>query len=263
MTAPTLAPTELAASIRRRYSDSQAPLGVYWYGGPGPDRDAYAAELRSQLPTREIGVVVVRSAGFDNPNAVGSDLAELILRNREVCEAITPSAEGRCGLVLLARTALRTPQTSSPAALPSWFPLHGDRTLPVLIEDLTWTADVAISSMETGVGEISAALFRVDGLILDRIWKVHGSDHRKTMRLLEAVNAEEKLTMSDILDQAAAFRAKVTDPSGFRPSRLADSITSRLWRIFQSCTDDGITKPAKALASALDLPEAVMSVEVV
>ena len=99
---------------------SDSALNVYWYE-VGGDRDAYAKELRDQIGAAAIVPLIVREAVFDNPNAVLSELIQLIGRNRKAFEdqlAGTGARPERIGVVLLTRTTLGLPQIPSPVTLP-------------------------------------------------------------------------------------------------------------------------------------------------
>jgi hypothetical protein len=250
-------PFELAEVVRRRLNESAHELNAYWFTVTAANRQEYASLLRDALREDPVAVFVVRDR-FDNPNSVLNDLVNLMEQHRHVFleEAVAKSGwESRCAVVLLSRSELSIPQASSPVALPGWVPVKGGTTLTVLIEDLTWVADAGVSSSATRVDELSELLFRLEGALLQRLKTVLARDHRKSNALLEALRQEDTHeTFADILKAAADHRSTVTSAASFRPSvREARSLTARLWSLAQRHSADA-GQPAKALASALDLP---------
>jgi hypothetical protein len=195
---------------------------------------------------------------FDNANALLSDLTELLIQHRDECErqigtrASDPSA---CGLVLLGRTSLNVPQISSPTTLPDWFPVLGGTHCSIVIEDLTWTAEMRLGDPSARVAEMAESLFRLEELLLRRIEVVWTANHQRVNSLDDLLQLSGDGLMSEFFQRSASFRASVSDSFGFRPSAREDrSLVGMLWRKLQATSPDGLQRLAKAMVSALDLP---------
>jgi hypothetical protein len=255
-------PERLAEGVRRRVQESPYDVSAYWYKVSG-DREGYARRLREEFREDPVVALVVREIRFDNPNAILTDLVEVISRNRMACEEAIPAKlrpAAKCAIVLLARTELAVPQASSPVILPEWFPVGGGTMVSTIVEDLTWTADAPLNGREARVDEVCARLFGLEGALLGRLKSVHVSDHQKGNALLELIRRHEGEKFGDILSSVEAFRLSVTTPSAFRPSlREGRSLVARLWDVVQRHHPEGLGGPAKALATALALTDALGS----
>ena len=258
----TAEPADLAEAIRHDMQRSPHALNAYWYRVEG-DRDHYAQLLRAELREEPVAILIVREVRFDNPNVILSDLVDLIQRQRTVCEEVINIESNQlnsCGLALLARNELTVAQASSPMTLPEWFAMGGGTTVSVIIKDLTWTSDASMNAHSARTGEIAEHLFQLEGTLLRRLLRVHERDHAKSTALLQLLRTNSE-GLHDILAAAQEYRLTVTTPSAFRPSlREGRSLVARLWRVAQQQSPEKLGQPAKALAAALDLPDALPSV---
>src|ERR1035437_10210531 len=122
----------LAEVIRSRMGEPTSVLSAFWLPVQG-NRDHYADDLRRELADQPVAVLVVRSKGFENPNAVLVDLISIVKRGRsEVESALMVAPDGPWAIVLLARAKLSVSQASSPATLPDWFPSTGGDSVSVI-----------------------------------------------------------------------------------------------------------------------------------
>jgi hypothetical protein len=253
-------PARLARLIRRRLAETPDDLHAFWLKVEG-DRDSYASVLREALRDDPVLVAVVRNRGFDNPNAVLSDLVAVLQSTRGEWErdraAQVAMQEGPVGLVLLGRTELSVAQASSPAVAPDWFPRHGGESISVLIEDVTWTADAPLDTSETNLGELSKHLFDLEGALLRRLELVHREDRGASAALLALVRRRPNETFEEILDAATRLRSGVGNSAAYRPSvRQGASLGARLWQLARRESMES-TAAIKALAAALALPASV------
>ena len=252
--------SRLADVVRRRMATSSSEVNVYWMRIT-EGRDDYAARLRAELGDQSAVVVVIRDQRFTNPNMVLSDLLDLILDERHACEKQLNSSSASCAFVLLARTDLAIAHSSSPVALPSWFPIGGGTTVSTCLEDLTWSAEAPLDAAEVRIGELSEYLLDLESVLVFRIRETLVLDHRKTNAFLDLVRRDPSETVETILDGAWRHHAGITTPTGYRPSRRdGRALVARLWSVCQTTEPDQLTQPCKALASALRLPETLHGV---
>jgi hypothetical protein len=131
-------PDRVAETITRLDLVADAPLNAYWLNIAG-DRSDYASRLQPLVRDRGLGVLIVRSSGFTNANALMVDLVQLLEQNRaEFLRALAhPRPDmGRIGVVLLARRELAMGQAYSPVIWPDWVPGVGNREITCFITDV-------------------------------------------------------------------------------------------------------------------------------
>ena len=240
----------LVDSVTHRVRSSGAQiLPVFWFQVTS-DREAFARELRSEGIELTLVPLVIRGEGFTNPNSILSDLARLIDANRDLFETI----DAVDAIVLLGTVPLQVAQLGSPIVLPYWFPKLGGRTVHVVIEDLTYTADVALNPVDVQVGQLGEELWRLERVLVDRLESVQRKDHRRTNALLILLRgADSGATISSVIERSRAYRGRFREPSGFRPSaRDKDCFVARLVLLAASSSPDELGGRATALADALD-----------
>lgn len=247
----------LAEAVTQRSAASDAPLAVYWCKVEGA-RESYAERLKGKLDLGGVAILIVRGPRFDNPNSVQDDLRAVVAANRSECEGVADHlGSDECPiLVLLGRTPLGIPQASSPVSLPEWFPRFGGMTLPIQIEDLTWTADAPLSAPEARCHDVAEHLFKLEGALLGRLAEVRRRDHNASSAFVELMrrDGEEGLRLEDLVSRAVEFRTTLSTPGMFRPSlKEGRSLVARLWGVVQTEPPERLGRAAKAVASALDL----------
>jgi hypothetical protein len=225
-------------------------IAVYWFQVPG-DREIFRREVCDQRGDAFIVPLIVRSDGFDNPNAMLSDLIELVEGNRPAFQV--PGARGPVTMLLLGKAPLRVAQLGSPAVLPEWFPAIGGRTVFVEIEDLTYTADASLSHETLQINRIAEELWALERALVDRIEAVHKSDHRQTNALLSYLRAiDSSVTIPSLIEASRAYRLRFYDPAGFRPSaREKQCFVSRLVLLVSSTSPSELSSRCAAIAQAL------------
>lgn len=248
---------DLSKVIESQLQNTSETLSVFWYA-VASDRENFAERLRAAVAHLPIVVLVVRTAGFDNPNAVMNDLVDLLERHRDaVLETMGPHLGQcqSCALVLLGRSQLAVAQVSSPVALPGWFPMGGGTAAHCTIVDLTWTATGPLSAVTDDVADLCERLFAIDGTVLSRLQQVYERNHsagQHLMLLLAEHGCEGRLP--EFLETAAKYRAGVTAARGFRPTtKKVQTFVGAAWRLTQGRAPEALSKPAKALAAALDV----------
>ena len=168
-------PHHVFEDIRRRRAGSgepDDPIRFYWvtitHEDDGGDRNRFRRLLRESAGGYPLLPAVLRVAGFEDPNAVMNDLAAVL----ETCRNDLQAPEvrersvrhGFVDFVLISRREFALAATSSPLHLPDWFPVSSGQDVTARIEDLTWSAGVALSAPEAHIGEIKRLLCELDGI---------------------------------------------------------------------------------------------------
>jgi hypothetical protein len=248
---------DVAAEVTRRLKQQTWAVGIYWVAVADARAD-YAAALNGQFAGEAAMAVVVRGAGFENPNCVFDDFVDLVRSERRGVEEhlIAGETSERCAIVLVAHSELRVVQASSPVVLPEWFPISGGETVTGRIEDLTWVVEAPLNTGEARVPELCRLMFRLEGDLLTRL-VVARSNPRTILSLFDRVKRDSE-SLADFLTGAESSRARITNPEAYRPSlKEQQSLLARLLLLVQKEKPAGLTKPAQALASALNLPDAI------
>lgn len=254
-------PERLAENVARRFQESTSEVSAYWMKVDG-NREEYAARVREGLSNLPIVVLIIRDSSFNNPNAVAQDLVRILGANRVACEAVLfPSPLSlNCGVIILGRTPLLIPQSSSPVRLPDWFPTRAGEITSLFLEDLTWIADASLNCPEARISEICVHLYGLEGALVTSLIEANGKNHNVGNALMDMIRQDGDGKYSALLGEFEAHHAGITAPSSFRPSlREGRSITGRIWRIVQGRSPEGLNAPSKALAKAAGFSEASLS----
>ncbi len=129
------------------------------------------------------------------------------------------------------------------------------QTVTVRIEDLTWSAKVALSDKASGLDDLRRLLHEVDNALLARLEESRRSDHRLTGGLWDlAFRSGAKSGIEDELRRIGNTLRAIKNPTGYRPSTSKNpTIVGRLWAHANKTAPDGLSKTAKALTKALDV----------
>lgn len=248
-------PDAIVEAIRESRRREARPLNVFWVR-VGADRDGFAGDLEGESTTLAVVSHVLRTVRFVDPNSVMQDVAEILNCVRDEIQNLADVAREQKGvdLVVISRKELRLADTSSPIVLPDWFPVAAGQQATVRIEDLTWTASVALSDQATALDDLRRLLHEVDKALLLRLRASRQRDHRKTQALLELVfdDAVKPGALDEELDRIGRTLNEVRNPTSYRPSVSHDpTVVGRLWAHSSQTAPDKLPKAAKALARAL------------
>ena len=250
--------------VRRRRGgagDHGDPITFYWVAitaeDEGGDRDRFRRLLRESGGDYPVLPVVLRWAGFEDPNAVMNDLGTVLercksdLQAQDVRERIV--RHGFVDFMLISRREFALAATSSPLLLPEWFPVSAGQEVTARIEDLTWSAGVALSAPEAHTGEIKRLLCELDGALLERVREVGKADHRMVRGLLDRIqrHGADSVSFDDFLSKARAALDQVRNPLDYRPSARSGTVVGCLWSLTARTHPDGLAKVASSLARAL------------
>ena len=238
-------------------------MTFYWVAitaeDDGGDRNRFRQLLRDAAGDYPLVPVVLRVPGFVDPNAVMNDLGAVLesckreVRAPDVRERL--ARHGFVDFVLISRREFALAATSSPLLVPEWFPVSGGQEVTARIEDMTWSAGVALSAPEAHTGEIKRLLYELDGLLLEGVREVGATDHRWVRGLLDRIHpdSEESVSLDDFLSKAQATLDKVRNPLDYRPSARSVTVVGRLWSLTARTHSDGLAKVAGSLATALQV----------
>ncbi|MDQ1638181.1 MAG: hypothetical protein QOF62_1520 [Pyrinomonadaceae bacterium] len=206
--------------------------------------------------------LVLRGDGFDNPNAVLSDLNKLIREHKTHFERgprLLLQDQGPVIILLLSLTEFTLPQISSLITLPDWFPRLGGNSIFILIEDLTRTADGPMNIQEVQLPDLCERIFALEVALVNRLSLVLERDrHAGQAFYLLIKNQKENEKYGAFLSESAKYHREVSNPKGFRPSlKEGRCLISRLLYLVRTSTVDEITKRAEALSIALGLPDGI------
>jgi len=238
-------------------SASPAKINVFIYR-ISEDRNEYQSEMRDSVGDKPIIPIILRGPLFINPNSFLSDLIILLEDNKGLFERqfVFDAEEKRIGILVLTRSELMVARAMSPINLPTWFPVYPGETEHVNIEDITWTAEISLNSVEAHIDEICSYLCELDSLLSKRMLLICKRDHNAGNALLEyfRILINKDVDYGAFLVSANDFNASIKYPAAFRPSiREKKSLISQLWAIVLGCGADQLTKPAKAIGTALGL----------
>ena len=246
----------LVQTVRARADER---ITLFWVKVDGPSRQAFAEEIRSKRGSLPLVPIILRKQLFLSPNMVLSDFLVLIEENRETVCALDPSLcrNGLC-ILLLARDAFRLPQVSSPALLPTWFPVWGGKEVFIRIRDFDSDIEVILlNAAEARIDDLASLLFDLDGAMAHRMRVVNSRNPDKAVEFINLIASLSKPPASPtaVLENHIAHRTTVAEPRGYRPTlKDAQSLTSQLLRLVLKTAPDGLAKVSQSLASALDLP---------
>lgn len=264
-----------AALLRKREHVAQIlqmpgkEVVVFWWQVPESEgRDHIAKEIESWSIGALVAAYVLRDNLFQSPNSLQSDVARVINSCRARFENVD-SAGSRIAVFILSKSPFSLPETSSPADLPSWLPVHGGKSVLVPIVDLTWAADCPLNSPEANNAEISTLLYDIEGLLLNLIlsrWsKDKGAANALLSRVHELVAADKKsnlpvaVKLEDYVAMAKANHGKL-NRIGFRPtSSSLESFLGVVLRLCAASSPENIHKVGDALCASIGLEEATLA----
>lgn len=257
---PKIDPERLVEVIERRAESEGGPVLVFWYCVDGP-REAYSKKVIEAVSATAIVPLIPRKAGmFEAPNALISDLVELINDNQQSFDAIaergfTPQSK-LLVILILSRSPLMIPGGCSPAQLPDWFPRVGGINIDVPIEDLTFSADGPLNASEASVPALCESLYDVELALLERLNAALQSRPDKIreflLLILDSKEDPAKADLADFISDWEASAKLVTERRGFRPAvAKGNGIVARLIRLCGTTTPVHLQKVGKAIGEVL------------
>lgn len=257
---PKIDPERLVEVIDRRAESETHSVLVFWYCVDGP-REAYSKKILGAIKDTIIVPLIPRKAGmFEAPNALISDLVELINANRQAFDVISESSSTSktksLVLLILSRSPLTIPGGCSPAQLPDWFPRVGGTNIDVPIEDLTFSADGPLNSSEALIPALCESLYDVELALLARLNTTLRSRPEKTRELfsliLDPKEDSAKIDPAALVSTWEASAKLVTERRGFRPAvAKGNGVIARFIRLCGTTTPEHLQKVGRTIGEAL------------
>jgi hypothetical protein len=253
MMLPTLHPGKLVEVIERRAKDSSEPIIAFWYSLTGP-REEYAQAVRDTNQQIPIAPLIPRRPGmFEAPNALVSDLVQLIDESRSEFEGLKDKGwpiEQPIVFLILSRTPLSIAGGCSPTPLPAWFPRLGGSIVTLEIQDLTFSADGPLNCSEAAIPVLCEALFTLEVALVTRLKARLTEDPNSCYDFFHRVAPSE--IPIDLTSSWEKNACNVKEAGAFRPSvKDGASVVARLVRLFGKTTPDQISNVGESIAKAL------------
>lgn len=248
-------PGDIASRVRETSADGG--IGVLWLAIDG-ERDPFKCDLDDLVSDLPVIVLVVRSRGFDDPNALLADLVSILNEFRSHCEErLAPFAgSDSFQIVLLAKKQLAIAQASSPVTLPSWFPILPSQSMHAVVRDETWQLTTAVNDARTGIPDLSAAVYDLEAALLRRLRDRMSTDPASGDSLFAHLDKPPARGLKACVDSFLETHKSVATRAAFRPSvRSGNSLVGQMWRLILTRGTDQVGKPAAALAAALGITD--------
>ena len=260
----TINPTYIVNEIVQRRRREKRALRVLWIEVKFGRRE-FARELRKERGRQPIVPYVLEGKSlFTDPNSIMSDINEIVEEagvRKEIEELHSVASEnGGIDLVVISRRSFRVADGSSPAVLPTWFPVCGGEEVVAEIDDLTWSSSLSLKDAEVDVlkiGELSMFLYAVDRALVNRLQKtLESRGQNGVMGLWCKIRHKETCPPSltkRFLEEIDSRLSKIDDPRSYRPSTRPRNwtVAELLWYNGSTSTPEELPAVAKALAGAI------------
>lgn len=251
-------------AITREYLDTDGNrVSVLWLSCSG-SRDDLVRKLKYCDQRGAVVPLVVRTASFNDPNTLLSDMEDIIESNREeFCGEVADSIScgGRCVIVLLGKRELGVPQISSPMQLPNWFPLSAGQSMDLCIDDLSWSGRRGIGSAATRIDLIARSLYDLEDQLCKRMSVVYGRAHNAGSAWMAIAHRmgfpNERI--ATYLESCRTTLNRITVPHAYRPSMKGGvSVVGTIWCIGTRESIPNVARAADALGMAIASEELVI-----
>lgn len=245
-------PDRLLEILDERAAAAPLRVHVYWWRVDGSRTEVAAALVQSRR-MRAV-VPLIPHDGFQNANALLTDLGRLCLNNEDAFRALPDESQPPLILVILSREPLGVPQVSSPVTLPGCVRWWGGKEVWVAIEDIEREADGQLNTPELAVSDLAHALFEIERVMVARLIAVRASNHGLINSLHDQLKADSKADekADEFLAGCLRHLDGQSSPSGYRPTlRATSSLLARLIGLISRLTPAQLQRPAKALMVAL------------
>jgi hypothetical protein len=210
-------------------------IRIFWLRHTNGSRDELAAQLSQRFGTEAVVPLVLRSAAFNNANAVLSDVMSLFEANRPLLESL--NQEGflldRLTVLILSKEDFRLVNASSPITLPDWFPICAATHTYFSINDLGQTAEIKpLNCPEARLDNVAQLLYELEVAIVQKLTDVYLADSARVTRFIDGlhlgggpgIDAQTCLEVFtnhvDSVGDARAYRPNAADKSKFLAARF-------------------------------------------
>lgn len=226
-------------------------LRIFWVQHSAGSRNQFAEELPKVVGAEGIVAIPVRDAGFQNANAIFSDVQRLFADNKPAIEALHSLAIQRLSIILIGKSDFQLPQGSSHITLPRWFPVDAGRETFFEIADLGMTAEAALLNCpEARLDQIAEFTYNLETAITDRLAALQSTDRAKLDLFVSTAHN------GIVPDSAACVReysrelAQCASPRAYRPKAAKESkaLIARLLRLVLNISPKQLSGTAEKFA---------------
>ncbi|CAG9243710.1 hypothetical protein [Paraburkholderia caribensis] len=209
-------------------------LRIFWVRHSLESRQALAVEISRVVGTEAIVPLIVRE-GFENANAVMSDVQKAFSANRNAFDCCQGKHVERVSVILLAKEDFKLPQGASPVILPQWFPVKAGHETFFEIADLAMTAEAALLDCpEARIEQIAEFTYKLEAELVARLASLQLSEPARVRQFVAAAHGggAEPDALASVSDYQQEL-GKTIDPRAYRPNaaKEAKSLISRLLKL--------------------------------
>lgn len=241
-----LDPLDIISSIEK--ASTPTGINVFWLESDQP-RDRLKRSL-DQFGSR-IVILILKSNLFQNPNTVIIDLIELFTQYKE---CFPKDKTEQLSILILAKNRLEIAQQSSPASLPSWFPILPGQTAELSIIPLNFSIETSLSEKSTSIALLSSRVFKIEQELIKRLTNQYKNNKDSVISYLNTYGINSAIEVETFLHEASDHLNRIINPESYRISLKADnSLLSRICSKHLELSIAAKPKQAKKLALALGL----------
>ncbi|WP_322003836.1 hypothetical protein [Paraburkholderia tropica] len=209
-------------------------LRVFWVRHSLESRQALAVEISRVVGAEAIVPLIVRE-GFENANAVMSDVQKAFAANPAAFDCCLGKQIDRVSVILLAKDDFKLPQGASPVILPQWFPVKAGLETFFEIADLAMTAEAALlDCSEARIEQIAEYTYKLEAALVARLALLHSLEPARLRQFVATAHGggAEPDALASVGDYQQEL-AKTIDPRAYRPNAAKDakSLISRLLKL--------------------------------
>lgn len=210
-----------------------ARIRLFWLRHANGSRDELAAQLSTDVDGEAIVPLVLRAVGFNDANAVLSDVQALFEANRPLLESLSQGSYERLTVLVLSKEDFRLVNASSPITLPDWFPICPATDTFFSVADLGQAAEVVpLNCIEARLDHVAELLFALEKVLVQKLRAVYETEPARAGRLIDALqpggpkgaDAQPSLEIFErhvaAVGDARAYRPNAADKSKFLAARI-------------------------------------------
>jgi hypothetical protein len=249
----------IAASLINFHHQQTEKIEVFWIESTS-SRQQMLEELAKRFTELPILVARVNRDRFNDPNGVSDDLNLTIIENKDWFTAKVREQVINCqkfSLVLISKSPLSIPQSSSPVTLPDWFPQWPCEILTAEVKSVFAAITLSLGSPDIPHLAINSAFFKLEQALCSRLNMIAQLDPSAANAMMATINAAGGGVPPSITDLVARSSQgiRVRSSSEFRPggSKNSDFIVSQFARVWRDCCPTNRQTLATDVSVALGL----------
>lgn len=227
-------------------------LRIFWLRHSTGSRDEFAKQLPNADGKEGIVAIPVRDEGFQNANAILSDVQRLFETSKSEIEKLNSMEIQRLSIILIGKIDFQLPQGSSHITLPRWFPVGAGRETYFEIADLGMAAEAGLMSCpEARLDQIAEFTYLLLTAIASRLATIPATQRAKFVNTAHNGNVPD----SDACAHGYVTElAKCINSRAYRPSASKESkaLVSRLLRLVMNASPKQLPETAKIFSECFD-----------